>query len=84
MVEDQPKWRTGKIRLAEAEQIEGTERAGEITAPAGETVDLAQMMDLATPWCLHVAATQSPHPGPDSASGGSGRGTSLPLPGFTV
>ena len=27
------------------------------STPADDTVDLFQMLDLATPWCLHVAAT---------------------------
>jgi len=29
----------------------------EAAAPADDTVDLFRMLDLATPWCLHVAAT---------------------------
>ena len=31
--------------------------APENSAPADDTVDLFRMLDLATPWCLHVAAT---------------------------
>jgi len=31
--------------------------AHEDSAPGDDTVDLWQMLDLATPWCLHVAAT---------------------------
>ena len=29
----------------------------EVSAPENDTVDLGRMLDLATPWCLHVAAT---------------------------
>jgi 2,7-dihydroxy-5-methyl-1-naphthoate 7-O-methyltransferase len=51
--------------LARIEAEETTERTEETTAhpPATSpgdqdaTVDLAQMTDLATPWCIHVAAT---------------------------
>ncbi len=90
MVEEQPKWRMGKIcylevpaadadRSAEFYQQPGlaqTEAAAdqqthnsthedsahedsahEDSTPADGTVDLWQMLDLATPWCLHVAAT---------------------------
>ena len=31
--------------------------APEASAPENDTVDLGRMLDLATPWCLHVAAT---------------------------
>ena len=31
--------------------------APEASAPEDDTVDLGRMLDLATPWCLHVAAT---------------------------
>ena len=31
--------------------------APEASAPEDDTVDLGSMLDLATPWCLHVAAT---------------------------
>jgi 2,7-dihydroxy-5-methyl-1-naphthoate 7-O-methyltransferase len=43
--------------LAGAEKTEDTERAEENTAPPEETASLGRMTDLATPWCIHVAAT---------------------------
>ena len=33
------------------------ESAPRTSAPEDDTVDLGRMLDLATPWCLHVAAT---------------------------
>ena len=48
-----------------------TERAEENTAPPEETVDLGQMTDLATPWCVRVAATLRIA---DSARGGTALG----------
>jgi 2,7-dihydroxy-5-methyl-1-naphthoate 7-O-methyltransferase len=44
MVEDEPEWHT-------ANQVSGVRQQPE------DDVDLGALMDLATPWCLHVAAT---------------------------
>ena len=47
--------------LAQTEAATATGRcqdsADEDSAPADDTVALGRMLDLATPWCLHVAAT---------------------------
>ena len=42
-------------RQAQASAPEAS--APEASAPEDDTVDLGRMLDLATPWCLHVAAT---------------------------
>jgi hypothetical protein len=59
MVEERPNWRTGNnTPQASAPQGSAPEAsAPEASAPGDDTADLSRMLDLATPWCLHVAAT---------------------------
>jgi hypothetical protein len=69
MVEERPNWRTGNnTPQASAPQASAPQAsapqgsvpeasAPEASAPGDDTADLSRMLDLATPWCLHVAAT---------------------------
>jgi hypothetical protein len=50
MVEGQPNARTGQFGYLEIP-------AADVSDPSAADVDLDQLLDLATPWCLRVAAT---------------------------